>query len=123
MRIVKALDAGPMLASVALPIGPDETSVEVERALATAGAPLLLATVDQLASGVSREVAQDDALATYAHRITRDEGLIDWTHSAAQIHNQIRGLHPWPHAHTFWAGQRLIIRRSLAGKTRFRGRL
>jgi methionyl-tRNA formyltransferase len=112
MKMVKALDAGPMLAVARHPIGPDETSDEVERALGQIGADLLVATVDALAAGPVPEVAQDDAAATYAHRITKEDGVVDWTQSAARIHDLIRGLYPWPHAYSFYRGRRLILLRS-----------
>jgi methionyl-tRNA formyltransferase len=112
MRVVKALDAGPMLAKDHRPIGPDETSEEVERDLASIGARLLVAVVDQIARGEFRETPQDDALATYAHRLTKDDGVIDWNWPARRIHNRIRGLHPWPHAFSFLEGKRFILRRS-----------
>ena len=98
MRVVKALDAGPMLATARRPIGPDDTSDEVERDLARIGAPLLVSIVDALAVGTAAEMPQDEAAATYAHRLTREDGIIDWTRPAADIHNLIRGLQPWPHA-------------------------
>jgi len=112
MRVVKALDAGPMLARVTRTIGPDDTSEEVEHDLAAKGAALLVTAVDALAEGRARETPQIDAEATYAHRLTKEEGLVDWGRPAAAIHNQIRGLHPWPHAFTFARGQRLILHRS-----------
>jgi methionyl-tRNA formyltransferase len=115
MRIVKALDAGPMLARVALAIGPDETSDELERSLATLGAGLLVATLDSLASGPVEETPQNEALATHAPRLTKDDGLLDWSRSSPALHNQIRGLHPWPHAYSFLNGRRLIIRKSALG--------
>ena len=112
MRVVKALDAGPMLAVVRRPITPDETSADVEHALAQFGAALLLSSVDALASGPVEETPQDDTASGYAHRLTKEDGVVDWSQSAAEIHNRIRGLHPWPHAFTFWRGQRLILLRS-----------
>jgi methionyl-tRNA formyltransferase len=112
MRVVKALDAGPMLAKDLRPIGPEETSEEVERDLATIGARLLVAVVDQIAHGQARETPQDESLATYAHRLTKDDGAIDWQWPAARIHNLIRGLHPWPHAFSFLGGKRFILLRS-----------
>lgn len=112
MRVVKALDAGPMLAMDHRAIGPDETSEEVERDLARIGSRLLVAVVDQLARGSAHETPQDEALATYANRLTKDDGRIDWSWPAARVHNLIRGLHPWPHAFAFLHGQRLILRRS-----------
>jgi methionyl-tRNA formyltransferase len=112
MRIVKALDAGPMLAQAVRPIGPDETSADVERALATLGAELLVRTVDRLASGPMAETPQDETGATYAPRLTREDGAVDWHQPAAAIHNLIRGLHPWPHAYTHLEGRRYILLRS-----------
>jgi len=112
MRIVKALDAGPMLAKDRRPIGADETSEEVERDLAHLGARLLVATLDEMAQGLIRETPQDEKDATYAHRLTKVDGLVDWRWPAERVHNLIRGLHPWPHAFTFFGGRRLILRRS-----------
>jgi methionyl-tRNA formyltransferase len=116
MRIVQALDAGPMLATVRRPIDNEETSVGVEQDLARLGATLLVATLDELAADNAREVVQDESTATYAPRLTKEDGLIDWMRPAADIHNAIRGLYPWPHAYTFIGPQRLILlRSSLAG--------
>ena len=112
MRVVKALDAGAMLATVERPIGPDDTSDEVERDLASLGASLLVQTLDRLALGPVEEVPQDEAGVTYAHRLTKEDGVVDWSQPAAAIHNQIRGLHPWPLAFSYVDGQRLILRRS-----------
>lgn len=112
MRVVKALDAGPMLARATMPIGPDDRTDEVERTLAGIGGTLLVETVDHLAAGPVPEVPQDDAQATYAPRLTKEEGLIDWHRPAGAIHDQIRGLHPWPHAFTYGGGGRLILHRS-----------
>jgi len=112
MQVVKALDAGPMLTKVRLAIGPDVTSAELEEDLARLGAPLLVSTLDELAAGEVHAELQEEAEATYASRLTKGDGLIDWSAGAERIHNQIRGLHPWPHAYTFLKGQRLILLRS-----------
>ena len=112
MRVVKALDAGPTFASRTRHIGPDETSSEVEHDLARLGAPLLLDTVDHLAVGDAREEPQDDGSATYAPRITKDDSSIDWSRPARELHNQVRGLHPWPHAQSYLDGKRVIVLRS-----------
>jgi len=119
MRVVKELDAGPMFAKVTRPIGPDETSDVVEDALAGLGAQLLVAVLAQMAAGTAQEEPQDDTQATHAPRLTKEEGLIDWSQSGAAIHNRVRGFYPWPHAYTFLRGTRLIIRRTqvdLAGR-------
>jgi methionyl-tRNA formyltransferase len=109
MRVVKALDAGPMLASVTLPIGETETSEQVESALATLGASLLVETLDRLADGRAAATPQDERAATYAHRLTKEDGLIDWSRPARDIHNLVRGLYPWPHAYSYLDGERLIV--------------
>jgi methionyl-tRNA formyltransferase len=121
MRVVKALDAGPILAIARRPIGIDETSDEVERSLATLGAGLLVETLDKLATGDVHEEPQDDCSATYAHRLTKADGIVDWTQPAAQVHNLIRGLHPWPHAYAFLGDRRFILHRSsiAAGTTTY----
>ena len=112
MRVVEALDAGPMFAKATRSIAPDETSDIVEDDLAELGARLLIDVLDQMAAGAAREEPQDESQATYAPRLVKEEGLIDWSQSATQIHNRVRGLYPWPHAYTFLNGSRLIIRRS-----------
>jgi methionyl-tRNA formyltransferase len=112
MRVVKALDAGPMLGVERMPISLDQTSDEVERDLARLGAALLMRTIDDIVNGHSRETPQDASLATYAPRLTKDDGRVDWSWPALRIHNLIRGLHPWPHATTFAGATRLILHRS-----------
>ena len=112
MRVVHALDAGPMLAKAARPISADETSAEVERDLSRIGAALLVNTLNRLAAGEVDEVAQDDRDATYAHKLTREDGVVDWGWPAERIHNLIRGLHPWPHAFAYLDTARVILRRS-----------
>jgi methionyl-tRNA formyltransferase len=109
MRVVKQLDAGAMFAKVTRPIGPDETSDVVEHDLAELGAALLVTVVDQIAAGTAREEPQDDAASTYAPRLTKEEGLVDWTLPARAIHDRVRGLYPWPHAYTYLDGTRLIL--------------
>jgi methionyl-tRNA formyltransferase len=109
MQVVDALDAGDMLARERRPIGGDETSEEVERDLAALGARLLIEVVDRLESGTVAPEKQDDRLSTYAPRLRKEEGLIDWTLPAARVHNLVRGLYPWPHAYSYLDGSRLII--------------
>ena len=112
MRVEKMLDAGPMLAKVKRPIGPYETSDVIERDLADMGADLLVTVVDQIAAGSQTEELQDFMLCSYAPRLTREEGLIDWALPASYIHNRVRGLYPWPHAYTYLGNTRLIVRRT-----------
>lgn len=109
MRIVRELDAGAMLAVGRRPIGADETSAEVEAALAVLGAGLASTVVERLSEGPVREEPQPDAGVTYADRITKGDSSIFWWRSAREVHNQVRGLHPWPLASTTIGAHRLII--------------
>jgi methionyl-tRNA formyltransferase len=117
MRVVQALDAGGVFARAGRPVGPDETSEDVERDLAELGARLALPVIDALASGTAAEEPQDETLVTYAPRLTRENGVIAWSEPAAVIHNQVRGLHPWPHAVTTLQGARVIVLRTSLAPT------
>ena len=112
MRMAERLDAGDIIARVERPIGAEDTSDAVERDLAVLGAALLARVVDDIAAGRTRETPQDDSRSTYAPRLTKGEGLVDWTTPAAAIHNRVRGLYPWPHAYTYLEGARLILLRT-----------
>jgi methionyl-tRNA formyltransferase len=113
MRVVLALDAGPMLAHVSTAIDPNETSAELEARLAALGGDLLVETVERLATGSIEEIAQDEGAVTYAAKIERSDSPIDWARPAHAVHNHIRGLHPWPLASTVLGGRRLLVLRSL----------
>ena len=112
MRIVKELDAGPMFARVVREIAPDATGADVDRDLATAGAPLLVAVVDAIAEGRAREDPQDETLATYAAKITPEDSEIRWNRPASEIHNQVRALGSAECAWTRIEGARVLILRT-----------
>ena len=112
MRVVPALDAGPMLASESVDIGPDETSAELEARLASAGAELLVATMSRMGEGPLVETPQDERLVTYAKRLERVESRLDFGGPAASVHDQIRGLQPWPLAAALLNGRRVLFHRS-----------
>jgi len=117
IRLVREMDAGPMLKRSARPIRPDETSDVVERDLAELGADVLLEGVSEIDAGTVREEPQDHAQATFAPRLTKEDGLIDWTRPAGAIHNLVRGLHPWPLAFSFLGTARvLILRTAVVGR-------
>jgi len=112
MRVVKELDAGAMIASTRVPIGVDDTTTVVESALAIRGAELLVSTLVAIEAGTARETPQDPSLVTYAPKLTKGEGLVDWSRSSTTIHNLVRGLWPWPHAFTYLGPMRYILHRS-----------
>lgn len=114
MRVVKALDAGAMLAVARTPIDPEETGAALEARLAAIGASLLASTLPALAAGTAVDTPQDDALVTLAPRISKTDGLIDWDLPARAIHDTVRALVPWPRAYTFVDAQRLVIHETRA---------
>jgi len=117
MRVVSELDAGAVLATASHPIGPDDTTPEVERALAALGADLVVRVLDDIAAGRHSERPQDHARATYAKKIERDEGIVDWSLPAERIHNLVRGLQPWPLVAVTLGGVRCRLHRTqLAGE-------
>ena len=116
MRVVLALDAGPMLARTEVEIGADETSGELERRLSMSGADLLVQVLRRLAMAAGEGVAQDESQVTYAHRLERDERRLDWERPARDVHNAIRGLQPWPQAAVMFRDRRVILRRSTLGQ-------
>lgn len=112
MRVVQDLDAGPVFATARRAVTADETSLEVEHDLARMGAELTLTVVDALARGTAVALPQDEARVTYAGKLTKAHGLLDWNQPARTLHNRVRGLHPWPHAHSFLSGHRYVILRT-----------
>lgn len=102
-RIARGVDTGLMLAQEAIDVGPDETAGDVEARLAPLGARLVLDVVERLAAGETIPgIPQDNALATKAPKLTKENGLLDWTRRADQVCCQVRAMHPWPTAYTFW---------------------
>jgi len=117
MRVVLALDAGPMISQERTPIDPDETSEALESRLSVLGARLLVTSIDRMISGTASETPQDDRLATYAPRLERADGELTWARPATEIHNRIRGLQPWPLVATHLKGRRVLLRRSKIAQT------
>ena len=99
MRIVSKLDAGAVFATDDLAIG-EHTAGTLHDALAGLGAELLVRVFDDILDGKAKAVEQDDALATYAPKIFKEDGFIDWSLPAAQVHARVRGVTPNPGART-----------------------
>jgi methionyl-tRNA formyltransferase len=112
MRVVKELDAGAMMATATRAIDPDESSVDVERDLAERGAGLLVQVAGAMADGRAVETPQDDSRATYAPKITKEEGAVDWGLPAARLHNLVRGLQPWPLVSARIGGARVLVHKT-----------
>ena len=105
MQIDAGLDTGPALLTFETPIGPDETAPELAARLADAGAPLVVETLRQLHRGKIVPEPQDNAQATHAPPLKKEDGRIDWSLPAPQIHNRMRGFAPWPGAFTSFRGK------------------
>jgi methionyl-tRNA formyltransferase len=109
MQMNEGMDTGPLLKQVECAILPSETSSELHDRLSTVGAALLLTTLDDIERYEIQAQAQSEIGVTYAAKIDKSEALIDWRQSAAFLLNQIRGLNPWPAAHTHWKDKILKI--------------
>lgn len=107
MRIVLALDAGPVADVERVPIGTHDTGTEVEAAMARACVPLLARTLPRLAAGTLTFVEQDHAHATFCRRLEKSDGALDFARPAAELAARINGLMPWPGCTTEFAGQPL----------------
>ncbi len=98
-RLDAEVDHGEVLAQQSTPIGPDETAGELFDRLSLMGRDLLLATLDDLEAGRAVARPQNHELATPAPKIRKEDGRIDWTLSARQIHDRVRGFNPAPGCH------------------------
>ncbi len=101
IRMSTALDAGDVLARETTPIGPEETAGELEERLAPMGARLALQVIANIVDGKATGMPQDKSLITKAPKLTKENGLIDWTRPAEAVCNHIRAMQPWPTAYTF----------------------
>ena len=109
MYMAHDLDAGDIIAQVRTPIDPDETAQALYIRLAELGADLLVKTVEELAAGTAQRIPQEHSLATFAPMLTKELSPMDWTHTARALHNQVRGLIPWPAAVAELGGKRCKI--------------
>jgi methionyl-tRNA formyltransferase len=111
MRLDAGLDTGDMLLAQVVPIGQEETAVDVYGCLAPVGAELMVRTLTELECGTICTQAQDHSLATLAPILTRDDGWMDFSRTAQQIYDRWRGFQPWPGAHTILRGKKLIVQK------------
>ena len=103
------LDTGDMLVKKTLPIGSEETAGELHDRLASLGRETMEETLRQLCAGSLQREVQDDEQSTYASMMKKEDGCIDWSRSAQEIHNHVRGLDPWPGAFTTIKGELLKL--------------
>jgi methionyl-tRNA formyltransferase len=121
-------DRGPILDQEAVPIGPDDTAIEVQRRVTAAAVAVLSRRLDELKAGEARPVAQDESAASRFGRRRPDDGRIDWTRPAKEVHDLVRAVtHPYPGAFTDTFGPKTYIWRTrlpgLAGHDTFPGQV
>ncbi len=112
MQMDAGLDTGDIILQHPLPIGPDDTTGDVHDSLAELGAKMLVEALVLIAGGKATLSPQDDAKASYAPALTREDEIIDWRQSAVEIKNRVRGLNPWPGARTVLGGKLLKVWRA-----------
>lgn len=116
IRLNPRLDSGPILAQAQHQISSTDRASDLAIILADVGASLLQDNLNSIVNGDIVERPQDDISATYAPRLTKYDGQIDWTNDAHTIHNQVRAMHPWPHAFTYLEGVRYVVHRTAVTK-------
>ena len=109
MYLCREMDAGDMIDVAKTPIGADETAGELLDRLAVLGAELLSKTLSKVEKGEVKGIPQDASKATYAPMLDKTMCAIDWTKTAQQVHNHVRGLHPWPVATAELSGTKFKI--------------
>ncbi|MGH9742469.1 MAG: methionyl-tRNA formyltransferase [Candidatus Acidiferrum sp.] len=105
MRIDAGMDTGEMLLQKELEIGPKETAPQLAARMSELGSPLMAETLRGVAAGAIVPQRQNQELASSAPILKKEDGLIDWSRTAPEIFNRIRGFAPWPGAYTFFRGQ------------------
>jgi methionyl-tRNA formyltransferase len=104
MQMDEGMDTGGILAQESIPIDPRDTTGTLTEKLSQIGSRLIVGTLSRIESGGLTAVPQDNSKASMAPLLKKDAGLIDWTMSAREIHNRVRGLSPWPGAFSFLDG-------------------
>ena len=109
MQMEAGLDTGPMLLKVSTPISAADTGGSLHDRLAALGPKAVVEAIAGLAAGTLHGEIQDDALATYAHKLNKDEARLDWSRPAVELERQVRAFTPWPVCHTSLADAPLKV--------------
>lgn len=114
MQMDEGMDTGPILATASTPIAPDDDAATLSERLSKMGAELLREQLPRYVAGDLTPQPQEEGAATMAPLLKKDHGRIDWNKSARAVHNQIRGMNPWPGAHTVLGERGIKVHRALA---------
>ncbi len=109
MQMDKGLDTGAILQQKPVSIEPDTTAAQLHDALAHLGAEMMVETVNTLAQGQINPTPQPEQGVTYAEKLSRDEGKIDWHQSALELERKVRALNPWPGVWFEWNQMRIKV--------------
>jgi len=112
MYIDEGMDTGNIILQREVRIGPDDNTGNLHDLLSQEGSELLLRTLEAIEAKTAPSIAQDNALATYAPLIKKEDEVLDWSKSSRSLHDHIRGMTPWPVTYTLLDGKRLKIWRS-----------
>lgn len=115
MYMAKELDAGDIISAAETPIDPDEDALTLTNRLAELGAETLSRTVQALAAGTAGRTKQDESAVTFAPMLSRELSPMDFTRPARSLHDQVRGLQPWPCAVTELSGATVKVYRTAVG--------
>ncbi len=110
IRMVRRMDAGPVLLARSLPIAPTDTAGTLSEKIAELSAALFVEGLDLVESGRARFAEQDESLATYAPKLSKESGRLDFSRSAGELERAVRAFHPWPVA---WADLQLTYSRGV----------
>lgn len=109
MQMEAGLDTGPMLLKVTTTITAEDTGGSLHDRLAQLGSAAVVEAVGKLAAGELRGEVQDDSLATYAHKLNKDEARLDWSRPAVELERLVRAFNPWPICHSTLNGEPLKV--------------
>ncbi|MCX5706182.1 MAG: methionyl-tRNA formyltransferase [Candidatus Omnitrophica bacterium] len=109
MRLIRKMDAGPVLAQRKIEINERDDSITLEDKLRSAGAELLLDSIKSVEDKTFKLIPQDEKKVILAPKLKKKDGQIDWNKPAEEIHNLVRGVLPWPGAFTYYKGKLLKV--------------
>lgn len=109
LHVSKKMDSGDLILQASYPIGDEDTAGSLEPKLAEFGAELMLQAIAQVEQGTAARLPQDEALVTWARKLDKEDGRLDWTRPAEHLRHLIRGFQPWPGAFTMIGNQRLKV--------------
>ena len=108
LYVTPKMDAGDVLAQERFPIAPEDTFCTLEPKLAAQGSAMLVRVLDGFRAGNAQGIPQDESQATFARKLSKEDGLVDWSLPAEAIRNRLRGFAPWPGAYSFLPGGTLV---------------